>query len=190
MILSGCAAALLLRSEMLCDIGLFEEDFFLGYEDVDLTYRASVMGWKGIYCSGSTVIHRLNAAIEKIRDAAYYTRSQRNALLAYLYNTPLAVIIVNLPWIAFKYAGLTLTDIFLRRWWMIGTYWRALAQVIRRRADVVRMRRKLLKRRRLSAWAIWKAQRSCIPAYWRLLKEYRRLFSRDQGEGAPPNAAD
>ncbi len=114
-ILSGCAAALLLRVSMLDEIGVFREEFFLGYEDVDLTYRASVMGWKGIYCAGSVVLHSLNASIKKIRDREFYVRSQRNSLLAYLYNTPKGVMLMNFLWIVLKFLVFAIYCLFTKQ---------------------------------------------------------------------------
>lgn len=168
-IFSGCAAGLLLKARMLREIGLFEEDFFLGYEDVDLTSRASMMGWRGLFCASSQIFHRVNASIGKVCDEAYYTRSQRNALLAYLYNTPAVVVLLNLPWIVLKYLGVTLSGAFHRCSWVIRVSWRSLFQVIRCWPSVREKRRGRLARRRLSAFAIWRFQRNCIPAYLRLL---------------------
>lgn len=168
-IFSACAAALLLKAGMLREVGLFEEEFFLGYEDVDLTSRAAMMGWRGVFCASSRVSHRVNASIEKVRDEAYYTRSQRNALLAYLYNTPAIVIALNAPWIALKYLGVTLFGVIALRLWMLRVYWRALLEVCGSWRRVRDRRRALLPRRRLGALAIWRLQRNCIPAYLRLI---------------------
>ena len=44
-----CAGAALYRKEMLEEIGLFDEDFFLYMEDVDLAFRGRLAGWKCIY---------------------------------------------------------------------------------------------------------------------------------------------
>ncbi len=168
-LLSGCAAALLLKARMLREVGLFEEGFFLGYEDADLTYRAAMTGWRGVFCASSVVFHRVNASIEKVRDEAYYTRSQRNALLAYLYSTPLAVILLNFPWIALKYLGVTLFGVFTLRFWMLRVYGRSLAEVCRSWSKVRATRRERLSHRRLGSFAIWRLQRNCVPAYLRLI---------------------
>ena len=52
---SGGAA--FLRREMLADIGLFDEDFFAYYEDVDLALRAQLRGWKSLFVPGAVVYH-------------------------------------------------------------------------------------------------------------------------------------
>jgi GT2 family glycosyltransferase len=173
-ILSGCAAGLLLRVKMLEDIGLFREEFFLGYEDVDLTYRASVMGWKGIYCAESIVDHSLNAAIGKIRSREYYVRSQRNSNLAYLYNTPAAVMALNMPWIIMKYLmviAFSLASGYLAH---AKVHFIALGNVFREFRGVFRVRKQILCRRKLTTMAIWSEQRMFIPAYLKLDKSLTR----------------
>ena len=51
-----CAGAALYRKEMLEEIGLFDEDFFLYMEDVDLAFRGRLAGWKCIYVPEAVVL--------------------------------------------------------------------------------------------------------------------------------------
>ncbi len=51
------AAAALYRRAMLDDIGLFDEDFFAYYEDVDLAWRAQSAGWRCLYVPAAIVYH-------------------------------------------------------------------------------------------------------------------------------------
>jgi GT2 family glycosyltransferase len=51
-------AAAFYRREMLDDLGGFDEDFFLYYEDVDLNFRAQLWGYKCHYIPTSVVYHR------------------------------------------------------------------------------------------------------------------------------------
>ena len=50
-------AACLLRREMLDDVGLFDERFFMYYEDMDLAWRARARGWKVWYVPQAIVRH-------------------------------------------------------------------------------------------------------------------------------------
>lgn len=50
-------ASALLRRRMLDRIGLFDETFFLYYEETDLCRRASEAGWHTIYVPASEVVH-------------------------------------------------------------------------------------------------------------------------------------
>lgn len=60
-----CAGAALYRREMLDQVGLFDEDFFAYLEDVDLAWRARLMGWRCLYAPKAVVYHLYSAtAIE------------------------------------------------------------------------------------------------------------------------------
>ena len=50
-------SAALYRREMLAEIGLFDEDFFAYYEDVDLAWRARRAGWRCRYTPAAVVRH-------------------------------------------------------------------------------------------------------------------------------------
>ncbi|MGY3438340.1 MULTISPECIES: glycosyltransferase family 2 protein [unclassified Marinovum] len=50
-------ASLLLRREMLDDIGLFDETFFLYFEETDLCLRAKRAGWRAVCVPDSRVMH-------------------------------------------------------------------------------------------------------------------------------------
>src|SRR5262249_10939580 len=41
-----CGAAMLLRRELIDDVGLFDERLFMYYEDLDLAWRARLRGWR------------------------------------------------------------------------------------------------------------------------------------------------
>jgi GT2 family glycosyltransferase len=50
-------ALMLIRKELLADIGLFSEQYFIAFEDVDFCYRAKQNGWKIVYCGKASAIH-------------------------------------------------------------------------------------------------------------------------------------
>jgi hypothetical protein len=50
-------ASMMFRRELLQEIGLFDETFFLYFEETDLCYRAHRAGWKTIYVLESRVAH-------------------------------------------------------------------------------------------------------------------------------------
>jgi GT2 family glycosyltransferase len=50
-------AALLIRREALEDVGLFDENFFIYFEEVDLCLRLHRAGWEVRYFPGATVVH-------------------------------------------------------------------------------------------------------------------------------------
>ncbi|HUA17316.1 MAG TPA: glycosyltransferase family 2 protein [Bryobacteraceae bacterium] len=84
---SGSAA--LYRREMLEEIGLFDESFFLYCEDTDLGLRARWAGWECLYVPDAVVEHRYShsaGAASALK--AYYV--ERNRLFVIFKNFPLA----------------------------------------------------------------------------------------------------
>jgi GT2 family glycosyltransferase len=60
LLFSGCAV--LLRREMLADIGLFDEDLFAYCEDTDLGLRAQLSGWRCRAVPAAVVYHKYSAS--------------------------------------------------------------------------------------------------------------------------------
>jgi hypothetical protein len=52
-----CGAAALLRTAALRDVGLFDERYFMYYEDLDLSWRLRLRGWKVLYVPEAVVEH-------------------------------------------------------------------------------------------------------------------------------------
>ncbi len=61
-VFAWCGAAVMLSSNYLLDVGLFEPDFFLYYEDTDLSWRAQSRGWTHRYVPEVVVRHRHSAS--------------------------------------------------------------------------------------------------------------------------------
>lgn len=93
-----CAGAALYRKEMLDEIGLFDEDFFLYMEDVDLAFRARLAGWRCIYVPGAEVYHFHGGTAGFGSDLAVYY-GNRNIVWYTLKDFPRGILITSLPWI-------------------------------------------------------------------------------------------
>ena len=90
---SGSAA--LYRREMLEDVGLFDESFFLYCEDTDLGLRARWAGWECLYVPDAVVEHRYSHSAGKASALkAYYV--ERNRLFLALKNLP-ASLLFDMP---------------------------------------------------------------------------------------------
>lgn len=90
-IFGACAGAALYRSSMLTDVGFFNEDFFLLYEDVDLSFRAQLKGYKCLYVPEAVVYHKGSGTL--IHDSplsVYY--GHRNLEWVYIQNIPARLI--------------------------------------------------------------------------------------------------
>jgi GT2 family glycosyltransferase len=60
-VFGACGGAVAYRRSMLNQVGLFDPDFFMYCEDVDLAWRAQLAGWRCRYIPDAVVYHRLSA---------------------------------------------------------------------------------------------------------------------------------
>jgi GT2 family glycosyltransferase len=92
LVFGASGGATLYRSEMLRDIGLFDEDFFAYYEDADISFRAQLAGWKVNYASDAIAYHKQGATSKKIPGFAVY-QTFKNLPILYLKNVPLKLLL-------------------------------------------------------------------------------------------------
>jgi len=76
---SGCA--MLLRYTALRQIGLFDERYFAGVEDVDLTLRAWIVGYQALEVPQSVVYHKLGGSSQAGKRMYWGYRNQLTTLL-------------------------------------------------------------------------------------------------------------
>jgi GT2 family glycosyltransferase len=60
-VFGACAGAAIYRREVFDSVGLFDEDLFAYCEDVDLSFRAQLAGFRCLFVPGARVYHRLSA---------------------------------------------------------------------------------------------------------------------------------
>ncbi|HET7720268.1 MAG TPA: hypothetical protein VFK43_09905, partial [Acidimicrobiales bacterium] len=105
-IFAWCGAAVLLSREYLETVGLFEDRYFLYYEDFDLSWRGRAEGWRYLYVPASVVRHVHSASsVEGSRLFQHY--DERNRLLTLTRNAPPALAVreaVRHPLITGSYA--------------------------------------------------------------------------------------
>jgi GT2 family glycosyltransferase len=75
------AAVLLLRKAVLDKVGLFDEELWLFYNDVDLAQRIKAAGWKTHYLAEATVVHHVGGSTSKF--ANFVATWQRDRLRYY-----------------------------------------------------------------------------------------------------------
>ncbi|RPJ61951.1 MAG: glycosyltransferase family 2 protein, partial [Acidobacteria bacterium] len=72
-VFGACGAAFMIRRSVFEQIGGFDEDFFIVYEDVDLSYRAQLAGHRCLYVPGAMVRHAMSATLGRgSRLSAFY----------------------------------------------------------------------------------------------------------------------
>ncbi len=86
-VFGACAGAAMYRCSMLQDIGLLDEDFFLLYEDVDLSFRAQLRGYRCIFVPEAFVYHLASESMGYDSDNSVYY-AHRNLEWTYIQNMP------------------------------------------------------------------------------------------------------
>ena len=95
-IFSACGGAALYRKSILDEIGVFDENFFAYFEDVDLSWRANNFGYKNVYCPTAKCRHICGATTGAVRYNPFKSiQSGRNSILLPYKNQPVVMLVVN-----------------------------------------------------------------------------------------------
>ncbi len=94
-----CGGAALYRRELIEDVGFLDNDFFMGFEDTDLAFRAQWRGWDAWFCREAVVRHRMSATQGKGSEINVYYGA-RNHLWVCAKNLPMGMILIYSPLIA------------------------------------------------------------------------------------------
>lgn len=86
-VFGATGGGVLYRTEMLKEIGLFDEDFFMYYEDVDISFRAQLSGWRVRYSPHAIAYHKVGASSKKVPGLAVY-HTFKNLPLVFIKNMP------------------------------------------------------------------------------------------------------
>ena len=89
-VFGACAGAGIYRRTMIESIGLFDEDFFIFAEDVDLNFRAQQRGFKTVYLPSAKVYHIGTATVGLYSDRYVYL-CKRNDVFVLVKNYSIAM---------------------------------------------------------------------------------------------------
>jgi GT2 family glycosyltransferase len=92
LVFGASGGASLYKTELLRDIGLFDEDFFAYYEDADISFRAQLAGWKVAYNPKAVAYHEQGATTKKIPGFAIY-HTFKNLPMLFLKNVPAGLLL-------------------------------------------------------------------------------------------------
>lgn len=146
-VFGACAGAALYRRAMLSEIGFFDKEFFLIYEDTDLNFRAQLAGWKVLYVPNAIVYHKVRSSIGVMSDvAAYY--SLRNSELVRIKNVPFYLFLRCLPELILSVIAEFVY--FALRYKKISLYFKAKWDALLMFPAMLKKRKTILKTRRVT----------------------------------------
>ncbi len=92
---SGCASVY--RREFFEKVGFFDEDFFAYLEDIDLSFRASLLGYRCLYVPNAVVYHIGSATTGSRYNKFTVFHHAQNTINVIVKNYPLRLILRYLP---------------------------------------------------------------------------------------------
>jgi GT2 family glycosyltransferase len=167
-VFGACGGAVAYRRSMLERIGFLDPDFFMIYEDVDLSFRAQLSGHECVYLPQAIVYHRYRASIGR-RPTLQVFYAQRNIDFVYLKNLPLGLILRSAPRRLIYEAGAALHFVALGKG---AAFLRAKLDVLRQ-LPVILEKRRIIQRHRV----LTNSQLSRIMRGRSLTSKFRKFFS-------------
>lgn len=140
-VFGASGGASMYRIAMLKQIGLFDEDFFAYFEDVDISFRAQLAGWKVWYQPTARAFHHIGKTSGQLSGFTRY-HGTKNFILLYNKNMPKGVFWRNK--LRF-FARLALSSLGSFRSGGVAAYWRGLFRALLLMPSTLRKRRRIQK---------------------------------------------
>ena len=143
-------AACLVSKPVFDELDGFDEDFFASHEDVDLSYRARLRGYRCRYVPDAVVRHHGSATLGRTSAVAVF-HGQRNLEWMYWKNTPASLLVRTLPaHVIYDLASAA----YFARIGLLGAFLKAKVAAARGLPAVLRKRALIQRTRKVDAPAI------------------------------------
>ena len=170
---SACAGAALYRRALFDSVGLFDEDFFCLFEDIDLSFRSQLAAYECLYVPTAVVYHVHTPTVIKL--GSLLTRNfMRNRLFVLIKNMPSRLLLKHFLKIIACHAFLTL-NILLNGKYNIEdkkAVCRAHWEVLTSFGTLLRKRKEIQSRKKVTDTYIESIITPCG------IKDYLRIFTR------------
>ena len=108
-VFAACGGAGIYRRAVFDEIGLFDESFFAYLEDIDISYRARIHGYRNIYVPRAKVLHVGSGFSGSKHNAFKVSLASRNSVYLAWKNMPTVQWWLNAP---FLFAGRVVKAVF------------------------------------------------------------------------------
>jgi len=168
-VFGACGAGLLIRRDLFEKLGGFDEDFFMVYEDVDLSYRARLLGSRCVLARAAVVRHAGSGSLGRVSPRAVFY-GQRNLEWTWIKNSPASILWRSLPsHLAYDLAGLA----GYARAGELGTWLRAKRAAVAGLPRMWRKRRQIQRSSTVSAASLWQL----MDGRWVAIKRREKAFA-------------
>ena len=119
-VFGASGGASLYKTALFQDIGLFDEDFFAYYEDVDISFRAQLRGWQVRYQPIAVAYHKLSATSSKL---GYFAikQSAKNFWFIYIKNVPFPLSVKYFPSAVYRYTRMFAARLIKGGFWSFAS---------------------------------------------------------------------
>lgn len=115
-ILSASGSASVIRKEAIKLIGKFDEDYGIGYEDMDLALRLRLKGLKVLYIPDAIIYHKRGKTdLSPLIRVRVRKQFNKNRIATMIKNYPATLLMRTLPVTIFLYTGAAVWEIFVKR---------------------------------------------------------------------------
>jgi GT2 family glycosyltransferase len=150
-VFGACGAGFLIHRSLFELLGGFDEDFFMVYEDVDLSYRARLAGARVVCAFDAMVRHAGSASLGRASSTAVY-HGQRNLEWTWIKNSPSRLLLRSLvSHVLYDVAGL----IGYARAGQLGAWIRGKAAAVAGLSAALEKRRKIQRGSTLDPESLW-----------------------------------
>jgi GT2 family glycosyltransferase len=125
-----CGGAMIVWKKVLNKVGFFDTKYFLYYEDVDLSWRIRLSGYKILPAPSSLVYHVGSATSKNVPSAFVTFHITKNHIASWLKNSKLSTLIFYWPVLLFIIAAYSLFDIVYGRYGHATAYFKAIMWVL------------------------------------------------------------
>lgn len=94
-VFSACAGAAMYRTALFQEVGLFDEHHFAYLEDIDVSFRAELYGYRILYCPSAVVEHVGSGTSGSKYNAFKVRLSARNSVYLLYKSLPLLLLLLN-----------------------------------------------------------------------------------------------
>lgn len=174
-IFGASGGASLYRVKMLKESGLFDQDFFAYYEDIDLSFRSQLAGWKIAFVPQSVVYHQQGATSSRVRGFTTY-QYMKNIPMVLIKDVPGTIFWRVLPRLTLAYSIFFVNAFIKHRhgWSALKGFGKGLLLLPKN----LLKRHHIQSRRKVSTNYIWSIIHHDLPPNARKLKKIRSILWR------------
>lgn len=113
----GVGSAMTIRRQALDEVGMFDKAFFLLYEDVDLSWRLRLRGYKVRFVPSAIVYHKVSTSLGKRKELDFIPEwhARKNRLAMLTKNYSMRNLIITIPVVLVLYSLTFIEEVFVRR---------------------------------------------------------------------------